>query len=213
MNETIVEQKGESWVSWVNLRVAAYAPMLSLVLMIPAVLVMAAVDDWRLSPAPWLLGAALLCLAVCGLGLLKVHQPDPRRSVVIGVGLTVLAFLGLSSFPFAVGIGGLFGIEEDSVGVLAYLPLIASGFGLVAMTPALAITAVGVGASRVLHRWGVWALWAEAPLLLAVVIGGGMAPDSLETLVLVSGFILIPLGWIVIGASLLRTKTLETART
>ena len=81
------------------------------------------------------------------------------------------------------------------------------------MTPALAITAVGVGASGVLPGWGVWALWVEAPLLLITVIGGGMAPESLETLVLVSGFILIPLGWVVIGASLLRTKTLETART
>jgi hypothetical protein len=81
------------------------------------------------------------------------------------------------------------------------------------MTPALATAAVGVGASRVLPGWGVWALWFETPLLLVAIIGGGMAPESLKEVFLVSGFILIPLGWVVIGASLLRTKTLRTART
>jgi hypothetical protein len=197
----------------VNVTVAAYAPMLGLVLMIWAVLELVSEGDWRFNASPWLLGAALICLAVCGLGLLKVHQPAPRRSVVIGVGLTVLAFLGLSSFPFAVGISGLFGIEEDSVGVLAYLPLIGAGLGFVAMTPALAVAGVGIRASRVLPDWGVWALWVETPLLLVTIIGGGMAPESLKEIFLVSGFILIPLGWVVIGASLLRTKTLQHART
>ena len=213
MSETIVVRQRESWVSWVNLKVAAYAPLLGLVLMIWAVLELVSEGDWRFNASPWVLGAALICLAVCGLGLLKVHQPAPKRSVVIGVGITVLALLGLSSFPFAVGISGLFGIEEDSVGVLAYLPLMGAGLGLVAMTPALAIAAVGVGASRVLPGWGVWALWFETPLLLVTIIGGGMAPESLKGTFLVSGFILIPLGWVVIGASLLRTKTLETTRT
>ena len=184
-----------------NTRLAGYAPTLGLVLTVLAILVMVSAADWRLSIAPWLLGTAILCLSVCCVGLLKVHLPDPRRSVLIGISLTVLSLLGLASFPLAVGVGGVLGIEEDSAGVLALLPLIASGFALVAIAPGLATTAFGVSASGLVPRWGVWALWMEAPLLPLTVIAGGFAEPAL-----VVGFILIPLGWVVIGASLLRTK-------
>jgi hypothetical protein len=182
-----------------NPRVAGFAPAIGLVLMVWAVFVMMSVADWRLSAAPWLLGVAILCLTVCCAGLLSVRQPDPRRSVLVGVGLTVLSLLGLASFPFAVGIGGVLGIDEDAPGILALIPLAASGFAIVATAPALATTAVGVGASGLIPRWGVWALWLEAPLLPLTVIAGGFAEPAL-----VVGFILIPLGWVVIGASLLR---------
>lgn len=183
-----------------NPRVAGVAPVLGLLFVVWAIFVMVSVTDWRLSAAPWLLGAAILCLAVCCVGLLSVHQPDPRRSVLVGSGLTVLSLLCLASFPFAVGIGGVLGIDEDSAGILALLPLAASGFALVAMAPSLATIAAGVGASGLVPRWGVWALWFEAPLLPVTAVAGGFAEPAL-----VVGFILIPLGWVVIGASLLKT--------
>lgn len=195
-------------VSGISPRVAGFAPFLGLVLMAFAIPLMMSVADWRLSAAPWLLGFAVLSLAVCCLGVLNVHRPDPKRSVLFGTVLAALSFGGLAVFPFAVGIGGLLGIEEDAAGILAYLPLIAAGFGFAAMTPALVTAAVGVGASGVLPRWGVWALWIEAPLLLLTTIGGGQAEP-----VLVIGFALIPVGWAVIGASLIITTRTAPSRT
>ena len=46
MSETIVVSRRESWMSWVNVRVAAYAPLLGLVLMVWAVLVLVSVDEF-----------------------------------------------------------------------------------------------------------------------------------------------------------------------
>lgn len=198
----------ERLVPRVNIQLAGYAPFVGLVLMVWAIPVMMSVADWRLSVAPWLLGSVLVCLAVCCLGLLSVHLPDPRRSVLIGAGVGSLSFLALAVFPFAVGVGGLLGIDEDTAGILAYLPLIAAGFGFAAMTPALIGAAVGVRASGVLPRWGIWALWVEAPLLLLTTIGGGQAEP-----VLVVGFALIPLGWAVIGAALLTARRTQSVRT
>ena len=85
--------------------------------------------------------------------------------------------------------------------------------GKLVTTVAAVLTIALCTIDRPTSAHGVWALWVEAPLLLVTIIGGGMAPESLKDPILVSGFILIPLGWVVIGASLLRTKTLETART
>ena len=185
----------------VSQRVGGYAPTLGFALAAVAIPVMMSVDDWRLSIAPWLLAATLTSFAVCCVGLLSVHQPNPKLSIRVGVVLTVLSLLSLASFPLAVGMGGLLGIEEESAGVLASIPLMASAFGFVAMTPGLALTAYGAGAAGVLPKWGVWTLWVEAPLLPLTAIVGGMAEPAVPI-----GFALIGVGWVLIGAALLKAR-------
>ena len=194
----------EGFAAKLDIKAVGYAPVAGFVLMVGAVLVMLSVADWRLSFAPWLLGSSVVCLALCCVGVLKVHLPDPRRSIKWGVVLTILSLLALASFPFAVGMGGVLGIEEEEAGVLALLPLLASGFGLVGMTPGLAMAAFGAGADGTIPKWGVWALWVASPLLPLTAVVGGIAEPAAAV-----GFILLPLVWVVIGASLLRAKPLS----
>ncbi|MGI9584847.1 MAG: hypothetical protein ACR2N7_04590 [Acidimicrobiia bacterium] len=189
-------------------RVGGYAPMVGFALAVVAIPVMIAVDDWRLSIAPWLLAATLMSFAVCCVGLLTIHQPNPKTWIKVGVVLTVMSLLSLASFPLAVGMGGLLGIEEESAGVLAVFPLMASAFGFIAMTPGLALTAFGAGVAGVLPKWGVWILWVEAPLLpLTAFIGGNVAEPAVPI-----GFALIGIGWVVIGAALLKVRPEPTTR-
>ena len=185
----------------VSQRVGGYAPLVGFGFAVVAILVTMFAADWRLSPAPWLFGAALLSLAVCCGGLLTIHQPDPGWPMRAGVVLTVLSLLSLASFPLAVGLGGVLGIDEESAGFFAGIPLVASAFGLIAMTPGLASTAYGAQTKRVLPRWGVWTLWIETPLLPLTAIIGGITEPALPI-----GFAVIGIGWVLIGLALLRAE-------
>jgi hypothetical protein len=157
--------------------------------------------DIRSGLFPWLMAASAVGLALLGLRLIAVHGPDVTRSVLIGGWWTTLAFLGIAGFFVAVAVGGLLGIDEDEAGALATLPVIAMAFGLVSMTPAVAVLAFGARRAGVVPRWGVWAMWTAAPLLVLLLVYGGLADGPAEAVgasVLLGVF---AVSWVVIGLS------------
>ena len=160
--------------------------------------------DLRKGLFPWAMASAALLLAVCCHGILRVHAPDPSRWILIGSWWTMSAFAGIAVFLFSIGVGGVLGIEEESVGILVWPPFLAMIFGILSVTPAMLVLAVGTTRSRVVPRWGSAAVWIAAPALPAVMISGGLAEGTAETIGLASLLGLFVVAWIVIGRSLLR---------
>lgn len=188
----------------VSAQVAGNAPILAVGLAVPAVVVFTSPGDWRTTVVPWFFAAIPACLAVTCLGLVGLHK---NRWVTLGGVWASLALLGLAGFFLAVGVGGLTGLQdlpEDELGLLAWLPIVSFGFGFFSLTPALAITAATTQSAGLLPRWGVWALWFIAPLLVVVFIVGGMGPAPIDELAAPIGLAAIMVGWIVVGQSLLR---------
>lgn len=191
----------------VSVGTAALAPVLAAVFLMGGMWVFIVAGDWRTSPAPWLMAAVPTSLVATCLGLVRVHG---RRSVTFGGLWTASALLGIAGFFLAVGIGGLTGLQdlpEGELGLLAWLPIIGFGFGFFSMTPALVITAIGAGRAGILPRWGTWALWFVAPLLVVTFIVGGEGPEVIAGAAAPVGMILLAVGWIVIGRSLRRLPT------
>ena len=155
--------------------------------------------DIREGAFPWLMASAAVGLGLLCLRLVAVHGSEPGRWVAVGGWWAALAFAGIASFLVAVGVGAMFGIEEDSLGWLAWLPVSAMAFGLVSMTPALALLAVGAGRASVLPRWGVWALWTLSPLLVGLLIYGGLADGSAESVGSSVILAVLAVGWVVVG--------------
>jgi hypothetical protein len=157
--------------------------------------------DIRSGLFPWLMAAAAVGLALLGLRLIAVHGPDVPRSVLIGGWWTTLAFLAIAGFFVAIAVGGLLGIDEDEFGALAILPVIGMAFGLLSMTPAVAVLAFGARRAGILPRWGVWGMWTVTPLLVVLLVYGGLADGPAETVgasVLLGVF---AVAWVVIGLS------------
>ena len=167
--------------------------------------------DLRLGAFPWLVALAAAGLAYLSLSIVALHAPDSGRLVVIGGWWVALAFAGVTGFFVAVGVGEMFGIDPDSAGILSWIPLLSMAFGLLSMTPAMAILAVGAARAEVLPRWGVAAIWVEAPLLIILLIFGGLFDGTIETVGSSVLLGLAALGWIVIGLAV-RTAVHRTAR-
>lgn len=157
--------------------------------------------DLRSGMFPWLMATAAFGPALLALRLIAFHWPDAPRTVLIGGWWTTLAFLGIAGFFVAIAIGSLLGIDENEAGPLALLPVISMAFGLMSMTPATAMLAFGASQAGAVPRWGVWALWTISPLLVVLLIFGGLAEGPIETIG--SSFLLGVFGvaWVVIGVS------------
>ena len=130
-----------------------------------------------------------------------VHLPRVPPTVLIGGWWTTLAFLGIAGFFIAIGVGALLGIDEDDAGPLALLPVMAMAFGLVSMTPASALLAFGVSRAGVVPRWGGWALWVVSPLIVVLLVYGGLAEGTAETVGISAVLIVFALSWVVVGFS------------
>jgi hypothetical protein len=157
--------------------------------------------DIRSGMFPWLMAVASAGLALLGLRLLAVHGPDPSRPVLVGGWWTILAFLGISGFFLAVAVGALLGIDEESAGVLSILPVVSMAFGLLSMTPAVGLLAFGAGRANVLPRWGMLALWTATPMLVVILIYGGLAEGSVETVGVSFLLGVFAISWVVVGVS------------
>jgi hypothetical protein len=146
------------------------------------------------------------------MGLLAVHAPESGGWVLTGSWWTALAFLGIAGAFLAIAVGGALGIEEESVGLLAWLPVAGMAFGILSMTPALVVLAVGAGRRRILPGWGLAAVWVEAPLLPVLMIYGGIFEDTAETIGSSVILGLMAVAWVVIGLSAQTADSRSKAR-
>ena len=181
--------------------VAAAAPFVALGLVATAQATTES-GDIRAGVFPWLLALAAVLFAFCCMGLLAAHSPHPGRWMLLGSWWTALAFLGIASGFLAIGVGSVLGFDEESAGAFASLPLIGLAFGIISMTPALVVTAIGAAKKEVLPRWGKGALWLEAPLLPLLLVYGGIVDDNAETVGSTVGLGIMAFAWVVIGLSI-----------
>lgn len=155
--------------------------------------------DLRSGGFPWFMAVASVCLAFLCLRVIGVHERRPSRPVVIGGWWTALAFLGIAGFFVAIGVGALVGIDEESMGAVAWLPVLSMAFGLLSMAPAVALVAFGAGRAAVLPRWAVWALWLVAPLLVVLLVYGGLVEGAAETVGSSVILATYAAGWVLVG--------------
>lgn len=165
--------------------------------------------DIRVGVFPWAMALAALSLAFCALVLLGVHGPAPHKWVRFGAWWTSAAFVGIMLFFVAIGIGGVLGLDEASLGVLAWPPVMAMGFGLMSMTPALLVLAIGVTRASVLPRSGANALWIAAPVLPVLLILGGLLDGRSEAIAVSLLLAIFGVAWLVVGMAI---RPLGTAR-
>lgn len=183
--------------SWVT----ATAPVVALALVAIAQTTTES-GDIREGVFPWLFALAAVLFAVCSMGLLAAHYPAPGGWMLLGSCWTALAFLGIAAGFLAIALGSVLAIDEESAGVFASLPLIGLAFGIISMTPALVVTALGAAKKEVLPRWGRAALWVEAPLLPLLLVYGGTVDDTAETLGSTVILGIMAVAWVVIGLSI-----------
>lgn len=181
--------------------VAASAPLVALGLVAIAQATTES-GDIRAGGFPWLFALAAVLFAFCCMGLLTAHSPNPGAWMLLGSWWTALAFLGIAGGFLAIGMGSVLEIDEESAGVSAFLPLIGLAFGIISMTPALVVTAIGAMKKEVLPKWGRAALWVEAPLLPLLLVFGGIVDDTAETVGSTVILGIMALTWVVIGLSI-----------
>lgn len=181
--------------------VAGRAPLVAAAAGTVAIAAMLAGGDLRapLVAAGW--ATAATALAVTALGIIAAHRPVAPTAVLVGGRWTAAALLGLAGFFVAVGVGGLLGIAEDSAGLLGRLPVVSMAFGLLSMPVALAVFAVAVARVAVLPRTIVIALASAAPMLPLMMIGGGLAEGTAESVAIIAAVGAFATAWIVAGAT------------
>ncbi len=156
------------------------APILALVL-VGAAQATNPSGDLRLGAFPWLVAVAAAGLAYLSLSIVALHGPDPARLILLGGWWVALAFAGVAGFFVAVGVGELFGVDPESAGILSLVPLVSMAFGLLSMTPAMAVLGMGASRADLLPGWGVAAICVEAPLLIILLIFGGLFDGTVES--------------------------------
>ena len=181
-------------------RLAPRAPIATVLFALGAL----AVDngDIRDGLFPWMVAGAAASLALVPLGVGGAHD---RRPAQIGGGLAAATFLGPAIGLAAIGIGGVLGIEEDAAGIMAWIPVIATAFGIIGMAPAVGFLAWTVRRSELLTRAARTALWVIAPVLPLMMVFGGILEGPAESAVFPIAMVLMIGGWWVVARSLPRT--------
>lgn len=194
----------------VDPKVAAIAPVAAVGAVVVAV-AFSGDGDIRDGIFPWAMAFAAACLAVCCLGAVAIHRQHSNRWVLFGGWWATFALVGVAGAFVAIGIGALLGITEDEAGVLSLLPMVAMGFGVLSITPALASLGLGVTRSQVLPRWGVAAVWLAAPVIPILMIYGGLVEGTAETLGSNGLLGIFVIAWLVLGGSLRSVASSEGA--
>lgn len=127
------------------------------------------------------MAVAFTLLATCAQGVLRIHERPPRM-VTIGGWWTTLALLGAAGFFAAVAVGAMLGLDEETLGGFAILPVASMAFGIVTLPIATTIFALAV------RRSGQLPARASTPLLVAgwvppvLMIFGGLTEGTAESL-------------------------------
>jgi hypothetical protein len=114
------------------------------------------------------------------------------------------------AFPAAIAVGGVIGMTaEEAPDWLALPPFFATTFGLLTITPALAIMAWGSMRASVLPKYASAIMFVAAVLLpLSMFLGGNVFGEIGFT----GTVALFGVAWIVIGIILTRTNEPQLSR-
>ena len=167
--------------------------------------------DIRDGLLPWAMFLAMVCLAVCCLGVLSAHGSHTNRWVIFGGWWTVLALVGIGGFLLSIAIGSVFAIDEEDAGLLVWPPLLGMMFGIISIMPAMLTLAVGATRAHVLPWFGTTALWVGAPVVPLAMVYGGLAEGTAETVGMSTLMGVFVGAWIVLGVALLRTDEARPA--
>ncbi len=138
-------------------RRAGWAPAVALPVGAVAVVVNSIRDegDIRAGILPWALLLVVVAFGVCALATLSLHGTDPSRWMVAGAWWSVAACAGIAVFFGGIAVGAVLGIEEEDLGA-AVIPLVLlMAFGLLSMTPALGLLAIGLEKAKRLPWWAL----------------------------------------------------------
>lgn len=136
--------------------------------------------DIRSGLFPLAMAVAFTLLATCAQAVLRVHERQ-RRMVAIGGWWTTLALLGPAGFFAGVAIGAMLGLDEETLGGFAILPVASMAFGIITLPIATTIFALAV------RRSGLLPARASTPLLVAgwvppvLMVFGGLAEGTAES--------------------------------
>jgi hypothetical protein len=197
----------------INPQLAGLAPIAAIVVGAVGVAsnVRDANGDIRDGLLPWAVFVAMVCLAVCCLGVLSAHRSHTNRWVIVGGWWTVLALVGIGGFFLSIAIGSIFAIDEEDAGFLVWPPLLGMMFGIISIMPAMLALAVGATRAHVLPWFGTTALWVGAPVVPLAMVYGGLAEGTAETVGMSTLMAVFVGAWIVLGAALLRTDETRPA--
>jgi hypothetical protein len=135
----------------------------------------------------------------CALAALSLHRPDPSRWMVAGAWWSAAASAGIA-------VGAVLGVEEEDLGA-AIIPLVfLMAFGLLSMTPALGLLAVGLEKAKRVRWWARLGVWIAAPVLPLLLVYGGLFEGTVETIgsaVLIAAF---GIGWLLLGVAVATSR-------
>ncbi|MGI9621444.1 MAG: hypothetical protein ACR2PK_01305 [Acidimicrobiales bacterium] len=137
--------------------------------------------DIRAGIFPWSMTVVVLAFAACALAVLHAHWPQPSRWVIVGAWWTAAALVSMGIAFASIGVGAIFDVDEEELGAAAIFLVLVMAFGLVSMTPALAVLAIGMEREKRLRWWGRLNAWIAAPVLPLLLIFGGLFEDTVET--------------------------------
>lgn len=119
--------------------------------------------------------------------------------MVAGAWWSAAACAGIAVFFAGIAVGAVLGLEEEDLGA-AVIPLVLlMAFGLLSMTPALALLAIGLEKAKRLPWWARRATWVAAPVLPLLLIYGGLFEGTLETIGSAVLIAALGIGWLLLG--------------
>lgn len=162
--------------------------------------------DIRAGVLPWGMVLVVSAFGACALAALSLHGPDPSRWMVAGAWWSAAACAAIAVFFAGIAAGAVLGVEEEDLGAAAIPLVLLMAFGLLSMTPALALLAVGLEKARRVPWWARIAVWTAAPVLPLLLIYGGLFEGTVETIgsaVLITAF---GLSWLLLGAAVATSR-------
>lgn len=167
--------------------------------------------DIRAGIFPFAMALAVATLLVPVAGVLSARSNPASGWSRVGAVWTAVALASLSVGLGSIAVGALLGIQEDAVGPLSWVVVAALAFGLLAMTPAMALFAYGVSRDRLLPRFGRVALWVGTPVLPALLVFGGLAEGTVETIGSATLLLTFGLAWVAVGVAVGLAHSRHTA--
>jgi hypothetical protein len=156
--------------------------------------------DIRTGLFPLAMAVAFTLLAICAQAVLRMHE-SPPRTVTIGGWWTTLALLGPAGFFAGVAIGAMIGLDEESLGGFAILPVASMAFGIVTLPIATTILAVAVRRSRQLPSRASTSLLVAGWVPPVLMVVGGLAEGTAESLGSAALFATFFGAWLVTGST------------